>query len=51
MVSAQVDCPADEALELLNERAVATGLRLEEVAVAVVTLRTQFRHRIGHTPN
>ena len=42
MVSAQVDCPADEALELLNERALAAGLRLEEVAVAVVTLRTRF---------
>jgi hypothetical protein len=44
MVAAQVDCSVDEALERLNERAKATGLRLEEVAVAVVSRRTQFRH-------
>ena len=50
MVCAQVDCTIDEALLLLNERAQATGLRLEEVAVAVVTHRTQFRHARGHAP-
>jgi hypothetical protein len=44
MVTAQVDCTVDEALVLLNERAKATGLRLEEVAIAVVERRTQFRH-------
>ena len=44
MVSLQVDCTGEEALALLNERAVATGLRLEEVAVAVVSHRTMFRH-------
>ncbi len=51
MVSGQVACTADEALQLLNERAKATGLRLEEVAVAVVNHRTQFRHGVRHTPN
>jgi hypothetical protein len=44
MVSAQADCTGEEALRLLNERARATGLRLEEVARAVVDRRTQFRH-------
>ena len=48
MVSAQVDCTGDEALFLLNERATACGLRLEEVALAVVQHRTRFRHAIGH---
>ena len=43
MVTAQADCSIDEALVLLNARATATGLRLEEVAVAVVARRTQFR--------
>jgi hypothetical protein len=42
LVSTQVDCSVDEALRLLNERAKATGLRLEEVAVAVVSRRTSF---------
>jgi hypothetical protein len=50
MVCAQVDCTIDEALLLLSERAQATGLRLEEVAVAVVSRRTQFRHARGHAP-
>jgi hypothetical protein len=50
MVCTQVDCTREEALELLNERAKATGLRLEEVAVAVVNRRTQFRHGLGNTP-
>jgi hypothetical protein len=50
MVTAQVDCSADEALVLLNARASATGLRLEEVAVAVVAHRTQFRHAVRATP-
>jgi len=44
MVCAQVDCTVDEALLLLRERAKVTGLRLEEVAFAVVDRRTQFRH-------
>jgi len=48
MVSAQVDCTGDEALFLLNERATACGLRLQEVAVAVVENRTRFRHSVGH---
>ena len=48
MVTEQVDCTIDEALLLLNERATACGLRLEEVAVAVVEKRTRFRHTIGH---
>ena len=47
MVSSQAACTGDEALRLLNERAKATGLRLEEVAVAVVSRRTQFRHAIA----
>ena len=50
MVSAQVDCTAAEALELLTDRAKATGLRLEEVAIAVVQHRTQFRHARGQAP-
>jgi len=50
MVCAQVDCTIEEALVLLTERAQATGLRLEEVAVAVVSRRTQFRHARGHAP-
>ena len=44
MVSEQVHCTGDEALVLLNERATACGLRLQEVAVAVVEHRTRFRH-------
>ncbi len=44
MVRGQVDRNADQALVLLNARASATGLRLEEVAVAVVSRRTEFRH-------
>ena len=47
MVSAQVSCSGEDALQLLNERAKATGLRLEEVAIAVVNRRTQFRHAIA----
>ena len=50
MVVTQVDCTVEEALRLLNERAKATGLRLEEVAKAVVDRRTQFRHATGPTP-
>jgi AmiR/NasT family two-component response regulator len=50
MVSTQVACTPEKALQLLNERAKATGLRLEEVAIAVVNRRTQFRHAIGHAP-
>jgi AmiR/NasT family two-component response regulator len=50
MVSAQVACTLEEALQLLNERAQATGLQVEEVAIAVVNRRTQFRHAIGHAP-
>lgn len=42
MVSKQVDCTVDQALVLLNERAKVTGLRLEEVAIAVVSRRTEF---------
>jgi len=44
MVIEQVGCTVDDALVLLNERAKVTGLRLEEVAIAVVDRRTQFRH-------
>jgi AmiR/NasT family two-component response regulator len=51
MVSDQAACTVEEALELLNERAKATGLRLEEVAIAVVNRRTQFRHATARTPN
>jgi AmiR/NasT family two-component response regulator len=47
MVSAQASCTGEDALQLLNERAKATGLRLEEVAIAVVSRRTQFRHAIA----
>ena len=47
MVSAQACCTGEDALQLLNERAKATGLRLEEVAIAVVSRRTQFRHAIA----
>jgi AmiR/NasT family two-component response regulator len=50
MVSAQAECTTEAALQLLNERAKATGLRLEEVAVAVVNRRTQFRHATKHVP-
>jgi hypothetical protein len=50
MVAAQVDCTADEALVLLTDRAKATGLRLEEVAIAVVQSRTRFRHASGQAP-
>jgi hypothetical protein len=42
MVSEQVHCTTAEALVKLEERAKATGLRLEEVAVAIVEHRTQF---------
>ena len=44
MVTAQVGCTVDEALLLLNARAKVTGLRLDEVAIAVVERRTEFRH-------
>jgi hypothetical protein len=47
LVSTQADCTGEEALRLLNERAKAIGLRLEEVARAVVDRRTQFRHASG----
>jgi AmiR/NasT family two-component response regulator len=50
MVVAQADCTSEEALSLLNERAKATGLRLEEVAKAVVGRRTQFRHASARPP-
>jgi hypothetical protein len=43
MVSEQVHCTLVEALAKLNERAKVTGLRLEEVAVAIVEGRTRFR--------
>ncbi|MGO9873873.1 MAG: ANTAR domain-containing protein [Acidimicrobiia bacterium] len=43
MVCEQVHCTLPEALAKLTERAKVTGLRLEEVAVAIVERRTQFR--------
>ncbi|HTD50911.1 MAG TPA: hypothetical protein VK771_09945 [Acidimicrobiia bacterium] len=43
MVCEQVHCTRVEALAKLNERAKVTGLRLEEVAIAIVERRTQFR--------
>jgi hypothetical protein len=42
MVSAQVDCTLDEALVLMNARARASHLRVEEVASGVLDHLIRF---------
>ena len=43
MVTEQAGCSADDALVLMRERAAEIGSSLEDVAVAVVDRRIDFR--------
>ena len=45
MVSVQADCSVGEALELLKERARASGQSLEELAEQIVERRIRFESR------
>ena len=42
MVAAQTDCSPDIALQLMKERAEASGISLRDIAVAVLERRTRF---------